>query len=452
MADRYAVDSSKGGGSGSSRVVPATMPPRTDTADAKERSDVGGGGGAAGAAGPGMRRRSSSKLGGGQVRRRSLQRDFEGLPPEVAALMKSAAGIEEVERRTLQQRVWALVDDPGSSQTAQFVAVYVMLLIGLSCTTFVIETLPVFHRQNSDIWDNIETFCIVNFTLEYVTRLVACPNKLEFLKGVLNAIDLVAIAPYYVERVVVNPDDDDGGSSAVFRVVRLVRVFRVFKISRYLSWVKIFASAMLQSAQPLGMLLFIMAIGTVVFSSAIYYAERGEWSELDGLYIRQDGTASPYQSIPASFWWCIITMTTVGYGDDYPVTVGGKLIAAATSLCGILVLAIPITVISTNFNEEYMKLKKQRETVRARMLLLKQHFKQQKSGLAAINDEIVDLVRRNTRDMMTEMSELVELSREELTAEIQELVRIAYTRRQKMLAEAALTETVKRTPTAESVR
>lgn len=81
----------------------------------------------------------------------------------------------------------------------------------------------------------------------------------------------------------------------------------------------------------------------------------------------EDGTPTPYDSIPASMWWCLITMTTVGYGDMYPITTPGKVIAAATSIIGILFLAIPITVISTNFNEEFDKHKKAQEVARARL-------------------------------------------------------------------------------------
>lgn len=135
---------------------------------------------------------------------------------------------------------------------------------------------------------------------------------------------------------------------------------------------------MVQSAQPLGMLLFIMGIGTIVFSSAMYYVERGTYDEARNTYLRSDGLPTPFESIPASFWWCIVTMTTVGYGDIVPISAWGKLIAAVTSLCGILVLAIPITVISTNFNAEYSKLQKEREQMKARVQLLKQHFKKDK--------------------------------------------------------------------------
>lgn len=142
---------------------------------------------------------------------------------------------------------------------------------------------------------------------------------------------------------------------------------------------RVFTNALALSLQPLLMLVLVVMIAMVLFSSVIYYAERGEWSEEEQMWMRvpQEGDPlrSPYQSIPASFWWCIVTMTTVGYGDVVPITPLGRFIASVASLSGILVVAIPVSIISTNFNSEYAKLQRQKEQVKARMLLLKRMFR-----------------------------------------------------------------------------
>jgi len=274
----------------------------------------------------------------------------------------------------LREKLWVLFDEPSANRLAYGISVFIMSLIVLSVVTFILESLPQFYLNGGHpVFSAIELVCIVVFTIEFLVRFSTSPNLGKFVREPLNIVDLVAIVPFYVEQMA---GSSTVGSSSVLRVVRLVRVFRVFKLTRYLSWVRTFTSAMAKSAQPLGMLLFVMLIGVIVFSSAIYYAERGTPDPVTGRLVRADGKPSPYSSIVQSSWWAIITMTTVGYGDDYPVTTAGKLIAAFTSLTGVLVLAIPITVISTNFSEEYNKLRKQKQRVKARITMLRNQFKQ----------------------------------------------------------------------------
>lgn len=122
----------------------------------------------------------------------------------------------------------------------------------------------------------------------------------------------------------------------------------------------------------------------------------------------------------------------MGYGDVFPVTPLGRVIASCAALSGVLVVAIPITIISTNFNGEYSKLEREREKIKSRMMLLRQHFKARKAGLDAVLDEVADMVRRNTQEFESEVSSLFEQARAELTEEVQEVVRMAFERRRQL--------------------
>ena len=257
---------------------------------------------------------------------------------------------DEVQPHTLKHKIWLLFEDPTSSRYAYVMSISIMTMIIISGTSFLIETIPDNPLQEHKAMKAMEMFFVICFTIEYVCRLCSCPNRKQFLLSFLNLIDLFAFLPFYIEIII----PTSASATPILRVVRLTRVFRIMKVSKYVAWIKVFTSAMQKSIRPLGMLLYIFLIGIVLCSTAIYFIEK------DVINPQTDEKA--FESIPLSFWWAIITMTTVGYGDAVPQTNAGKVIGGLTSLCGILVLALPITVISSNFNAEMEKMKRVDET------------------------------------------------------------------------------------------
>lgn len=143
----------------------------------------------------------------------------------------------------------------------------------------------------------------------------------------------------------------------MLRVLRLGRSLRLVKLSRYSRGIRLVTNAMEQSVDALQLFFFLLIIVMVVCSSAIYYTERGDFNEETGFWERTNPmtnkqSKSPFQSIPQSFWWCIVTLTTVGYGDAYPVTYAGQVVGSITMLLGLVMLALPLSIIGTNFIEE----------------------------------------------------------------------------------------------------
>ena len=189
---------------------------------------------------------------------------------------------------------------------------------------------------------------------------------------VLNLIDLVAILPFYLELLF----DTGGGGLGVLRILRLARVFRLFKFGAIQEGVTLLSDVMQVSYPSLRLLGFFGVLGCVLFGSLIFLCELGEWvppgdddSIPEGAFVRVNkfGTGkelTPFISIPRSMWWVVTTATTVGYGDLYPTTLLGKVVATVTMLTGILVLALPITIISSNFSDEFDKLQARKEVAR----------------------------------------------------------------------------------------
>ncbi|MED6264519.1 Potassium voltage-gated channel subfamily A member 4 [Characodon lateralis] len=293
---------------------------------------------------------------------------FYELGEEAIVKFREDEGFVKEEEKPLPQdefkrQIWLLFEYPESSSPARGIAVVSVLVIVISIVIFCLETLPEFRdekeylqpRQNSSQPDHgftpfndpffiVETVCIIWFSFEIIVRFFASPSKTAFFKNIMNSIDIVSILPYFITLGTDLAQHQGNGqqamSFAILRIIRLVRVFRIFKLSRHSKGLQILGHTLRASMRELALLIFFLVIGVILFSSAVYFAEADE-------------PTSQFTSIPDAFWWAVVTMTTVGYGDMKPITVGGKIVGSLCAIAGVLTIALPVPVIVSNFNYFY---------------------------------------------------------------------------------------------------
>nr|XP_021520389.1 potassium voltage-gated channel subfamily C member 2-like [Meriones unguiculatus] len=258
----------------------------------------------------------------------------------------------------------------GRGLQQSFIAFASLFFILVSITTFCLETHeafnivknktePVINGTGAVLQYEIETdpaltyvegVCVVWFTFEFLVRIVFSPNKLEFVKNLLNIIDFVAILPFYLEVGLSGLSSKAAKDVLGFlRVVRFVRILRIFKLTRHFVGLRVLGHTLRASTNEFLLLIIFLALGVLIFATMIYYAERVGAQPNDP----SASEHTQFKNIPIGFWWAVVTMTTLGYGDMYPQTWSGMLVGALCALAGVLTIAMPVPVIVNNFGMYY---------------------------------------------------------------------------------------------------
>jgi voltage-gated potassium channel len=199
------------------------------------------------------------------------------------------------------------------------------IVIVYSIITLTLETLPDLSLSQRRFFEISEVVCVSIFSVEYLTRLFKSSDKLKFVFSFMGVIDLISILPFYLNL---------GSGSRALRIIRLFRIFRLLKLARYNKAISRFHQAFISVKEEL--VLFFLASFFLIYlvSVGIYYFEN-------------EAQPQAFQSIIHSFWWSVVTLTTVGYGDVYPVTIGGKMFTFFVLMIGVGIITIPAGLIAT---------------------------------------------------------------------------------------------------------
>ena len=291
-------------------------------------------------------------------------------------------------RPAWMRTIWIMLEEPDSSTFALASSVFVTVVIGVAITSFVVETHPQYYGRKASPFPEIEYFCTFVFTVEVALRLTCCPSLWNFCLDPWNVCDMVAVLPFYLERLagLFHTQQNQRGMS--FALVRVVRLFRLAKLIRYGKRSKqvggmlnVFRDTMIQSWDNMKMMIFFELLTMVICGASVYHIERGVYSEdrEEWLITQQFINAPPpfdappaeavaaigthevvsetmFVNVPAGMYWTLVTVTGVGYGEMVPITVVGKFATFITILAGLLLIALPVSVIGGNFQRVYMQL------------------------------------------------------------------------------------------------
>ena len=224
----------------------------------------------------------------------------------------------------MREFLYSIIED-NTTQSGKKFDYFIQVLIILSSISFSIDTLPNLSESFRSGLDVFETVTVIIFSLEYILRLYVSKKPLSYMFSFYGIVDILAILPFYINIFV---------DLRFLRVFRIFRVFRALKLLRYSKAIKRFNLAFKIVKEEV-VLFIIVSIVLIFISSAIIY------------YFENESQPDVFSSIFHSAWWSIVTLTTVGYGDVYPITLGGKIFTFFVLMIGVGFVTVPAGLVAT---------------------------------------------------------------------------------------------------------
>ncbi|MBN1974788.1 MAG: ion transporter [Sedimentisphaerales bacterium] len=241
-----------------------------------------------------------------------------------------------------RKRIYEILSNNRENDTlSKGFGIFIVTLIGLNVIALILESVTSIHNKAPEIFRIFEYISVIIFTIEYILRIWSCvenpkyaspvKGRLRFSATPMALIDLLAILPFYLPFT--------GIDLRFLRILRMMRIMRIAKLGRYSQSIQTLNQVISAKKEQLICIVFILFLLLIISSSLLYYTEN-------------EAQPDKFSSIPASMWWAITTLTTVGYGDMCPVTAFGKVLAAIIAVLGIGMFALPTGVIGAGFMEE----------------------------------------------------------------------------------------------------
>ena len=210
---------------------------------------------------------------------------------------------------------------------------FIQFLIFVSIVNFSILTLPNLSIKTQEIINGLEIFCVSVFTVEYLLRIYSASSRVKFFFSFFGLIDLIAILPFYLTL---------GMDLKSLRAIRLFRILRLFKFLRYGNIME----KIKKSFNSIKRELFLFTLATLML---LYFSSIGIY------YFENEAQPEVFASIFDAMWWSVATLTTVGYGDVYPITSGGKIFASVIVFIGLGLVAIPTGLIASSLTRAFQE-------------------------------------------------------------------------------------------------